>query len=126
MRLFAIGTGRLLAIALVAGAAAVTLLAANPDHLQQLKETGSCAKCNLVDGELGGLVAPEKADLSGAILSGASLYGSTLRHANLTGAILTGTNLRAADLTGAVNAVLVDADTDTRTICPDGTSGPCR
>lgn len=50
-----------------------------------------------LDGEPGG----ERADLSGATLIGANLYGADLREANLQGASLTGADLRHANMYGA-------------------------
>jgi uncharacterized protein YjbI with pentapeptide repeats len=105
-------------------AAATVLFAANPDHIQQLKSTGACPRCDLYEASLGGWQG-EGADLSGANLVNADLYGANLRGANLAGALLDGANLRLADLTGASGAVLSTAHTDQRTTCPDGTAGPC-
>jgi uncharacterized protein YjbI with pentapeptide repeats len=66
--------------------------AENPDHVQQLLQTGQCPSCNLVNADL----------------REAHLIGADLRNANLTGANLTGANLEGADLTGAklVNATM--------------------
>lgn len=41
------------------------------------------------------------ANLTGAVLTGANLYGAVLRYANLTGAVLRSADLRSANLTGA-------------------------
>ena len=97
----------------------------NPDNVERLKATLQCTDCNLREAELGGLQL-EKAQLQNADLSGASLYGTNLRDANLTGAILNDADLEMADLTGAVGATLGAAKTDSRTICPDGSAGPCK
>jgi uncharacterized protein YjbI with pentapeptide repeats len=69
--------------------------AENPNHVQQLLQTGKCPSCNLVNADL----------------REAHLIGADLRNANLTGANLTGANLEGADLTGAklVNATLKQA-----------------
>ena len=100
-----------------------TAIAANPDHVQQLKETRQCASCDLTEAALSG-VQLEGANLAGANLSNADLYGANLRGANLAGAVLNGANLKLADLSGAVDADLTGADTDSRTVCPNGTQGP--
>ncbi|MDY6783950.1 MAG: pentapeptide repeat-containing protein [Cyanobacteriota bacterium] len=59
--------------------------AANPAHLQRLRETNQCPNC----------------DLSGANLEEANLFGANLINANLRGANLSGTNLGSANLTDA-------------------------
>ena len=96
--------------------------AANPDQVQQLKDTNSCVSCDLTDANLMGL-GLEGAELTGSNLSSANLYGANLRGANLTGAVLNGANLRLADLDGAIGADLAGAETDDRTRCPDGNRG---
>src|SRR5512147_2320367 len=67
----------------------------DPQHVERLKATRSCEKCDLAGAPL------ERADLAGARLAGANLGGARLRGANLTEATLTGANLRSADLTEA-------------------------
>jgi len=101
-----------------------TARASDPNHVEQLRTTGKCPLCDLTEENLSG-VPLEGADLSGANLTNAIMYDSNLRGANLAGAILSGANLWMADLTGAVDAQLADAQTDARTICPDGSAGPC-
>jgi uncharacterized protein YjbI with pentapeptide repeats len=59
--------------------------AANPAHVQQLRQTYVCANC----------------DLKGADLRQTHLIGADLRNADLRGANLAGANLEGADLTGA-------------------------
>jgi len=116
-------------IFVLSGAFALTVMhsaaAANPDHVAQFKKTHVCASCDLTNAELGGVQAKD-AKLAGANLADANLYGADLRSADLTGAILDRTNLEMANLTGATGAALAGARTDTRTICPDGTAGPCK
>lgn len=102
-----------------------TALAANADHVEQLLRTNKCPLCDLSDAALGGKQLAG-ADLSGANLFNAVLYGANLRGANLAGAILSGTNLKMADLTGATAAAFAGAQTDERTICPNGLHGPCQ
>jgi uncharacterized protein YjbI with pentapeptide repeats len=116
--------------------------AENTDHVDQLRLTRSCADCDLAgavfDGEdLSTAVLTNAslygtsfnnanlagADLSTAMLSLAHLQGTDLSGANLTGADLTKVDLSAADLTGAI---LTDAVTDEGTTCPDASSGPCQ
>jgi pentapeptide repeat protein len=109
-------------IAIALGAIA-TVIAANADQVQQLKDTHQCAACDLTDARLSGAQL-EGADLSGANLSNADLYGANLRGANLAGAVLNGANLKLADLSGAVDADLTGAATDERTVCPNGNAGP--
>ena len=60
----------------------------DPDHLQRLKETNQCPRCDLQGADLyeANLQA---ADLRGADLRGADLRGADLRKANLQGATLT-------------------------------------
>ena len=109
------------AVVLVAGPAT----AANPDHVEQLKNTGKCPGCNLEEAKLSGLRL-SGADLSGANLANAELYGTLLQGANLAGAVLQGANLRMANLSGALDAALGGAQTDERTTCPNGDPGPCQ
>lgn len=75
-------------------------VAANPDHVQQVKQTGSCPNCELSHADLQNLEL-EKADLSRANLSHVNLSDANLRKANLKGANLTATNLTATNLRGA-------------------------
>lgn len=75
-------------------------VAANQDHVQQVKQTGSCPNCELSHADLQNLEL-ENADLSRANLSHANLSGANLRNANLRGANLTATNLTATHLRGA-------------------------
>lgn len=98
---------------------------ANPEHVAQFRATRQCPSCDLRDAQLGGFQAPQ-ANLTNADLSDASFYGGSLRGADLTGAILDRTNLEMTDLSGAVGANLASAITDARTVCPDGTAGPCK
>ena len=102
-----------------------TAFAANPDHIEQLKNTNACSLCNLEEAQLSGFTF-SGADLSGANLANAQMYGTNLSGANLAGAILQGANLRMANLTGAKDAALSGAQTDERTICPSGDHGPCQ
>lgn len=97
----------------------------NPEHVEKLRKTRDCQGCDLTKAKLGGLQAAD-AKLQNANLTDASFYGGNLRGADLTGAVLDGTNLEMTDLTGAIGAVLVNAKTDARTICPDGAAGPCK
>ena len=82
----------------------------DPAHLQQLKNTGKCATC----------------DLGGADLSSADLGGAKLISANLRGADLGGTNLRDADLSGAdlgganLSGAYMQGAALCNTIMPDG------
>jgi len=122
-------------------------IAADLNAVQQLRDTGSCAGCNLSGADLNALQAANgdlsfsnmtgadvyRAALAGANMAGATMSDANMRHADLSGAdlsgaILTGTNLEGANLTGAnMAAVLVDAytTTDEMTTCADGTAGPC-
>lgn len=104
----------------VAGAALST-----PENIEKLRSTNACAGCDLFGAELQGLQAP-KADLTGANLSEATLYGANLAGANLTGATLDDANLAMANLEGAIGVVFSTAKTDWRTVCPDGSAGPCQ
>ena len=73
---------------------------ADPAHLQKLKDTNECMRC----------------ELSGAKLSGSNLSGATLAGAKLIFANLKGANLKGADLNYAImqGAILCN------TIMPDG------
>ena len=110
---------------LVSGVMLGTARASDPTHLAQLLKTNSCPKCDLTDANLLGL-GLHKADLREAILVGANLYNATLTEADFTTADLTDANLNAANLKGAKGVVFANAKTDARTICPDGTAGPCQ
>jgi uncharacterized protein YjbI with pentapeptide repeats len=97
----------------------------DPAHLAQLKTTRSCSNCDLSGADLSGFVLINS-DLSGANLSTAKLYKADLSGANLKNAILIGADLSGAKLTGAIDANLTGAKTDAKTICVDGTAGPCK
>ena len=74
-------------------------------HLQKLKDTNECVRC----------------DLSGANLSGANLGGANLRYAIVTDADLSSANLGGANLTHAELATTFMSDTILcNTIMPDG------
>lgn len=94
---------------------ATVVIAANPQQINQLRQTNQCPGCDLRSiplqqaslanadlqrADLRGSNLRE-ANLAGANLSGASLSGASLRQANLAGADLTEANLTGADLTGA-------------------------
>ena len=121
-------TRRLSIFLLLCGAVALALgqpaIAANPDHVKQLKDTNRCRGCDLSSAKLTGAELPgadlHLANLSGASLESANLYGAVLEGANLAGARLSGANLRAAK-----SANLAGADTNKQTTCPDGRHGPC-
>ena len=108
-----------LSTALMAGSAA------DPDHEKQLRQTGSCERCDLRDADLGGVKA-ELGDLTNADLRGATMYKALLRHADLTGALLVFTNLKGADLLGARGVNFDGAITNEQTTCPGGEQGPCQ
>lgn len=111
---------------LVASAAfAGVLVAATPDDVAKLRSTGSCAGCDLFGENLSGVQA-SKGDLTNANFGEAILYAANLSGANLTGATLDGANLSMANLLGATGVVFGTATTDQRTICPDGSNGPCQ
>ena len=100
--------------------------AEDPDHVQQLLETGQCPECNLIGADLKGAnlerAVLTNAQLSGAdfrgatlndaILSGATLRNALFNNADLAGADLSDTVLKGADLSGAklMNATLNGAD----------------
>jgi uncharacterized protein YjbI with pentapeptide repeats len=92
----------------------------DPAHLQQQKNTGQCATCDLGGANLGG------AKLISANLRGANLRGATLISANLRGADLGGTNLSDADLSGAdlgganLSGAYMQGAALCNTIMPDG------
>jgi uncharacterized protein YjbI with pentapeptide repeats len=97
----------------------------NTAQIKQLQETRNCVRCDLSQADLSGMQLP-KSDLSGANLFGAKLYKVNLTEANLTYANLTNADFTGADLTGAIGANLSVAKTTERTICPDGSAGPCK
>ena len=105
----------LTALTLAATMFASSASAFDPAHLQQLKNTGKCATC-----DLGG------ADLSSADLGGANLGGAKLISANLRGADLGGINLRDTDLSGAdlgganLSGAYMQGAALCNTIMPDG------
>ena len=109
---------------LVLAIAFVSLRAAEIDDVAMLKSTGSCPGCHLNGADLSG-VSAENGDLSYADLRGAQWYMASLSGANLTGALLENTNLSGAILRDAQGADLTAAITDGKTVCPDGTQGPC-
>ena len=74
-------------------------------HLQKLKDTNECVRCDL-----------SGANLSGANLLRADLEGADLRYANLYGANLGGANLTHAELA----ATFMRATILCNTIMPDG------
>ena len=100
------------------------VIASTPENVEQLKATNACVGCDLFGAELQGFKG-EGADLSGANLGEATFYGGSLKGANLTGAILDGANLNMVNLEGAIGVVFSTAETDSRTICPNGSAGPC-
>ena len=109
------------ALVAVSGVVSATV----PDAVTKLRSTGSCAGCDLFGENLAGLQAPN-ADLTNANLGEATFYGGNLGGANFTGALLDGANLRLVNLHGATGVVFGTATTDERTVCPDGTAGPCQ
>ncbi|MFM7570208.1 MAG: pentapeptide repeat-containing protein, partial [Betaproteobacteria bacterium] len=77
----------------------LTSAAANafdPGHVERLRATGSCEKCDLSKAQLRGWT-----NLVGANLNGANLWAAFLADANLTGASLNAANLTRANLIGA-------------------------
>lgn len=110
--------------ALVLALAVGIVAASTPQDVEKLKSTGNCAGCDLFGEELPGLQAPN-ADLTNANLGEASFYGANLEGANLTGATLDGANLKMANLRNAQGAIFGSAITDDRTVCPNGSAGPC-
>ena len=92
---------------------ALTLLTApafgfKQEDLDKLKATNGCEKCSLSEADLRGANL-EEANLYGAYLTKASLTKANLYGAYLVGAKLREANLRGADLSGAV---LRDAELD--------------
>ncbi|MEH6827529.1 pentapeptide repeat-containing protein [Parasphingorhabdus sp.] len=102
---------------LAAALCSVPVMAANPAHVQQLKDTRSCPGCDLSGADLTLLFAEQEysvddptvnldgADLTGADLKGAFLYqasfkGARMHGADLRGSNLTGAHMESADLTG--------------------------
>jgi predicted type IV restriction endonuclease len=99
---------------------------------QHLRETGwltdgSCENASLPAANLDGAdlsnarlfgVNLERANLDGANLSGADLRNANLKQSNIEGANLRGTNLTSADLS---EAQITLASFDEKTILPDGT-----
>jgi len=132
-------TRQLCFLLLIGGAIALALwqpvFAAKPDHVQRVKDTGSCPGCDLSSADLAGVRA-SGGDLQGANLTSASLAGADFQGANCYTAIFrladlkdvkfAGANLNNANLQGAKHADLSGATTNERTVCPDGTHGPCR
>lgn len=114
-----------IASAALALLAVATVIAATPEDVERARTTGSCSGCDLREANLAGLQAPG-GNFSGSNLNGASFYGSDLSGADLTATTLEGTDLKGANLAGATNAVLSTAETDDRTICPNGANGPCQ
>src|ERR671933_1707012 len=99
--------GLFVSTCLISQGLATAAHAANPQHLEQLRTTNSCPKCDLRDAQLT-QANLEKADLSGANLEGANMEGANLSNAKLSrvqlsgaqlsGAVLAGANLREAQL----------------------------
>ena len=118
---------RLLLAFVAAGSLATVQAVAtdNPDHVKQLKETRKCSGCDLREAKLDGIVL-ELGDVSYSDLRLASLYRANFQGADLTGALFTGANLSGADLRNTKGADLAGAQTDERTKCPDGSTGPCK
>ena len=90
--------------------------AANPDHLNQLRQTGTCIGCDLQGANL------QKADLRGANLSRANLSRANLREANLMAANLRGADLQRANLTDATVLVVDMTDANLKDATLDGVS----
>lgn len=118
----------------------------NPDQITQFRTLSSCYQCDLSAANFDDESHP------GAMANGASLYGASLQgtdltnadlgnanlgmailiDARLTGANLVGAKLWRANLVGAKldratlsPGALAGTITDTTTVCPDGTAGPC-
>jgi len=116
----------------------ISAIAGNPELMRQLKQTKSCASCDLSGGnfkwanvfgaELGGAKNLVDANLEGANLEGANFFGANLEGANLRGANLKGANMGWSSLYGAnlLGAQIGGADlagvTFCKTIMPDGTA----
>ena len=90
----------LTALTIAATMFASSVSAADPAHLQQLKDTDDCAMC----------------DLSGADLRKANLSYADLSYANLVGTNLEGANLRMAKL----DFVIMNGAILCNTTMPDG------
>jgi uncharacterized protein YjbI with pentapeptide repeats len=75
-------------------------LAANPNHVRQLLQTGECQGCDLTRANLRNANLRD-AKLERANLTGANLTGANLHDADLNDAILRGANLAGADLNDA-------------------------
>jgi len=98
---------------LAAALCSVPAVAANPAHVQQLKDTRSCPGCDLSGADLTLLFADQEysmddptvnldgADLTGAILKGAFLYQASFKNARMNGADLRGSNLTGAHMENA-------------------------
>lgn len=108
---------------LTAGLGATTL--DNPEDVKQLKATKTCTGCNFQDAQLPA-VNVENGNVRNSDFRGAHLYRAIFRGADLTNAQFAGADLNAADLRAARGANLSGATTTARTICPDGSAGPCR
>jgi uncharacterized protein YjbI with pentapeptide repeats len=76
------------------------VVAFNPEHLEQLRRTGSCLECDLSSADLPDALL-SNTDLRGANLTGANLIRADLRGANLSSANLSGASLINANLAGA-------------------------
>jgi len=120
-------------VTLLASAIGVAAYAQSPaTNRDQLLNTGNCAACNLQGVDLSGTDLRNanlyKANLRGANLSntnlgGANLFGALLEDSNLSGANLSLANLQSATV---FQPALQSAITNSSTICPDGTAGPCK
>ena len=106
-------------------------------HVQALKKSNACKKCDLSGAKLNNLDLSyadlSSANLSGADLSNATLSGANLTKANLSGANLSGTNLFEANLSGAdiskanLNKTYLDQATwTTGKRCGVGSLGQCK
>lgn len=111
--------GRKVAISFLIGSLATFLApsvrAEKPEHLQRIKQTRNCFKCNLKKANLANISLKgaflretnlqeanlEGADLRFAVLRKVNLKKANLKNADLTGAILRDVNLDDAILTGA-------------------------
>ena len=101
----------------------ISAIAGNPELMRQLKQTKSCASCDLSGGnfkwanvygaELGGAANLVDANLEGANLRGANLKRANMGWSSLYGANLLGAQIDGADLAGV---------TFCKTIMPDGTA----
>jgi uncharacterized protein YjbI with pentapeptide repeats len=98
---------------LAAALCSVPVMAANPAHVQQLKDTRSCPGCDLSGADLTLLFADQDyslddptvnlggADLAGTVLKGSFFYQASFKNARMHGADLRGSNLTAAHMDGA-------------------------